>query len=274
MQTKRSAAKIALTVVALFFTLLALFPLVWVIIAGFKEKTEVLSTPFRFLPRQWLAANYLDILKDAAFQEAMLTTFGGALLFAVLSLAVNSAAAYVFARLEFRFKPLMWLYVITTMFIPGMAILLTSFIVVNELAMLDTFAVLVLPGIASAGSMFFIRQFYLNIPLALEEAALIDGAGRLRIFTSIFVPMSFPVFVIVGIGAYLGYWNSFVWPTMTITNPHLFQIMQYLATFRSERSTELGMLMAGSALSALPTIVLFLIFQKYIISGVKISGLK
>ena len=151
MQTKRSAAKIALTVVALFFTLLALFPLVWVIIAGFKEKTEVLSTPFRFLPRQWLAANYLDILKDAAFQEAMLTTFGGALLFAVLSLAVNSAAAYVFARLEFRFKPLMWLYVITTMFIPGMAILLTSFIVVNELAMLDTFAVLVLPGIASAG---------------------------------------------------------------------------------------------------------------------------
>ena len=202
---------------ALFFTLLALFPLVWVIIAGFKEKTEVLSTPFRFLPREWLAANYLDILKDTPFRRAMLTTFGGALLFAVLSLAVNSAAAYVFARLEFRFKTFMWLYVITTMLIPGMAILLTSFIVVNKLAMLDTFAVLVLPGIASAGSMFFIRQFYLNIPLALEEAALIDGAGRLRIFTSIFVPMSFPVFVIVGIGAYLGYWNSFVWPTMTIT---------------------------------------------------------
>jgi multiple sugar transport system permease protein len=142
------------------------------------------------------------------------------------------------------------------------------------MGMLDTLGVLVLPGVASAGHMFFIRQFYLNIPQALEEAALIDGAGRIKIFTSIFIPMSFPVFVIVGIGSYLGYWNSFVWPTMTITNIDLFQIMQYLYTFRSERATEMGMLMAGSALSALPTIILFLIFQKYIISGIKISGLK
>lgn len=161
-----------------------------------------------------------------------------------------------------------------TMFIPGMAILVTSFIVVTKLQMLDTLAVLVLPGVASAGHMFFIRQFYLNIPLALEEAALIDGAGRFKIFSHIFLPMSYPVFVIVGIGSYLGYWNSFVWPTMTITNVNLFQIMQYLATFRSERGTEMGMLMAGSSLAAVPTIVLFLIFQKYIIRGIKISGLK
>ncbi|WP_308635247.1 carbohydrate ABC transporter permease [Paenibacillus silvisoli] len=274
MQAKLTFQKSVLTAIAAVFTLLALFPLAWVMIAGFKEKTEVLSTPFRFFPKQWLVTNYMDILKDAAFQKAMLTTFGGAILFAVLSILVNASAAYVFARLEFRFKAIMWLYVIITMFIPGMAILLTSFIVVNKLHMLDTFAVLVLPGVASAGAMFFIRQFYLNIPLALEEAALIDGAGKIRIFTSVFLPMSYPVFVIIGIGSYLGYWNSFVWPTMTITNPDLYQIMQYLATFRSERSTEMGMLMAGSTLSALPTIVLFLIFQKYIISGIKISGLK
>jgi len=254
--------------------LVALFPLLWVVIAGFKGKTEVLATPFRFFPRKWLVENYTDILGDPIFRKAMLVTFGGAILFAALSLLVNAGAAYVFARLDFRFKRILWVYVIMTMFIPSMSILLTSFIVVNRMGMLDTLAVLVLPGVASAGSMFFIRQFYLNIPLALEEAALIDGAGRFRIFTSVFVPMSFPVFVIVGIGAYLGYWNSFVWPTMTITNPNLFQIMQYLYNFRSERSTEMGMLMAGSALAAAPTLVLFLIFQRYIISGIKISGLK
>jgi len=254
--------------------LVALFPLLWVVIAGFKGKTEVLATPFRFFPRKWLVENYTDILGDPIFIKAMLVTFGGSILFAALSLLVNASAAYVFARLDFRFKRILWVYVIMTMFIPSMSILLTSFIVVNRMGMLDTLAVLVLPGVASAGSMFFIRQFYLNIPLALEEAALIDGAGRFRIFTSVFVPMSFPVFVIVGIGAYLGYWNSFVWPTMTITNPNLFQIMQYLYNFRSERSTEMGMLMAGSALAAAPTLVLFLIFQRYIISGIKISGLK
>ncbi|WP_372635410.1 carbohydrate ABC transporter permease [Cohnella sp.] len=274
MQTPNRIHKTLLALIAGAVTLLALFPLLWVVIAGFKEKTEVLSTPFRFFPKQWLVANYTDILADAAFLKSMGVTFGGAVLFAALSLFVNAAAAYAFARLEFRFKGLLWVYVIMTMFIPGMAILLTSFIVVDKMGMLDTFAVLVLPGVASAGHMFFIRQFYLNIPLALEEAALIDGAGRLRIFTSVFVPMSFPVFVIVGIGSYLAYWNSFIWPTMTITNPDLYQIMQYLYNFRSERVTELGMLMAGSALTSLPTIALFLIFQKYIISGIKISGLK
>ncbi|MBX4147914.1 carbohydrate ABC transporter permease [Paenibacillus lautus] len=274
MKTFNGVQKTLMTLLTGLVTIMALFPLLWVIIAGFKDKAEVLATPFRFFPKKWMVQNYTDILGDSAFIQSMLVTFGGAVLFAALSLAVNATAAYVFARLEFRFKTFLWVYVIITMFIPGMAILLTSFIVVNEMGMLDTLAVLVLPGIASAGHMFFIRQFYLNIPMALEEAALIDGAGRTKIFTHIFIPMSFPVFVIVGIGSYLAYWNSFVWPTMTITNPELFQIMQYLYTFRSERATEMGMLMAGSALSCLPTIVLFLFFQKHIISGIKISGLK
>ncbi|CAM3825235.1 carbohydrate ABC transporter permease [Cohnella lubricantis] len=274
MQKRGSIQSGLLTIVGGLVAFVALFPLIWVVIAGFKGKTEVLATPFRFFPKQWLTENYAEILGDPLFSRAMLVTFGGAVLFAVLTLLINSSAAYVFARLEFRFKKILWVYVIMTMFVPAMSILLTSFIVVNKLGMLDTLAVLVLPGIASAGQMFFIRQFYLNIPLALEEAALIDGAGRFRIFTSIFIPMSFPVFVIVGIGAYLGYWNSFVWPTMTITNPDLTQIMQYLYNFRSERGSEMGLLMAGTGLAAAPTLILFLIFQRYIIKGIKISGLK
>lgn len=274
MNVKERIASGCMRIVGLLVALVALFPLLWMAIAGFKEKNEVLSTPFRFFPEKWMFSNYASILSDEMFIRSMLITFFGAVLFALLSLIINSMAAYVFARLEFKFKRIMWVFVIMTMFIPGMAILLTSFIVVTKMNMLDTLAVLVLPGIASAGHMFFIRQFYLNIPVSLEEAALIDGANRFVIFLRIFLPMSYPVFVIVGIGSYLGFWNSFVWPTMTITNVDLFQIMQFLNTFRSERSTEMGLLMAGSTLAAIPTIVLFLIFQKYIIKGIKISGLK
>jgi multiple sugar transport system permease protein len=227
------------------------------------------------MPRQWLVQNYSNILSDPTFQKALFTTFLGAIAFMVLSLAVNSFAAYVFARLEFRFKRFWWVFVMTTYFIPGFAITITSFVIVNKLGMLDTMAVLILPGVASSFSMFFIRQFYLNVPMALEEAALIDGANRWRIYTRIFLPMSLPPFVIVGIGAYLGYWNAFVWPTMTITNPDLFQIMQYVNNFRSYRASDgMGMLMAGSTLAALPTIILFLIFQKYIVANLKMSGLK
>lgn len=256
------------------FVLAALFPLVWMVIAGFKSKTEVVRTPFQFFPEVWMWENYGRIASDPAFLRTIGVTFGGALLFAALSLTVNSLGAYVFARLEFTGKKIMWAVVITTMFVPGMAILLTSFIVVTKLYMLDTLAVLVIPGAASAAHVFFLRQFYLSIPAALEEAALIDGAGRLGIYRHIFLPMSRPVFVVVGMTSFLAFWNAYVWPIMTITNPDLFQVQQYLAAFRSERSSELGLLMAGSTLAAIPVIGLFLVFQRYIISGIKISGLK
>ena len=122
--------------------------------------------------------------------------------------------------------------------------------------------------------MFFMRQFYLSVPMALEEAAMIDGAGRFRIYTQIFLPMSQPAFVVVGVISFMAYWNSYVWPIMTITSPQLFQIQQYLANFRSERAPERGLLMAGSFLAALPVIVLVMIFQRRIIGNIKIAGLK
>jgi multiple sugar transport system permease protein len=274
-KSKLTWEKVVLTIISLLVTALAIFPLIWVAIAGFKSAEEVLATPFKFLPRQWLVQNYADILSDPTFQKALFTTFLGAIAFMILSLAVNSFAAYVFARLEFRFKRFWWVFVMTTYFIPGFAITITSFVVVNKLGMLDTMAVLILPGVASSFSMFFIRQFYLNVPMALEEAALIDGANRWRIYTRIFLPMSLPPFVIIGIGSYLGYWNAFVWPTMTISNRDLFLFMQYVYNFRSYRASDgMGMLMAGSTLAALPTIILFLVFQKYIVANLKMSGLK
>lgn len=256
------------------FVITALFPLAWMLIAGFKTKTEVLKTPFQFFPEVWKWENYVQILADPTFLRTMAWTFLGAVLFTLLSLAVNSLAAYAFARLDFRFKRTLWVILITTLFIPGMTILLTSFIVVTNLQMLDSLAVLVIPGAASAAMVFFIRQFYLSIPSSLEEAAMLDGCNRFTIFTRLFLPLSKPPFVVMGITAFLAYWNSYVWPIMTITTPEQFVVQQYLATFRSERSTELGLLMAGSVLAAAPVIILFLIFQRQIIGNIKMAGLK
>lgn len=260
--------------VGCLFVAAALFPLAWMVIAGFKAKTEVISTPFQFFPEVWKWENYVQILSDPTFLRTVSWTLLGAVLFTLLSLTVNSLAAYAFARLEFRFKRTLWVLVITTMFIPGMTILLTSFIVVTKLHMLDTLAVLVIPGAASAGSVFFIRQFYLNIPSSLEEAAMIDGCGRFQIFLRLFLPLSKPPFVVMGITAFLAYWNSYVWPILTITTPDKYVLQQYLATFRSERTSELGLLMAGSTLAAAPVVILFLIFQRQIIGNIKMAGLK
>lgn len=256
--------------------LTALFPLAWMAISGFKSRSEVVSSPFQFFPDVWMAENYVEILRDPQFTRALIVTFIGASLFTALSLTANSMAAYAFARLDFSFKRSLWVLTLLTMFIPAMAILLTSYIVVTRLGMLNTMAVLVVPGATSALHIFFIRQFYLGIPNSLEEAALVDGASRWQIFTRVFLPMSKPVFVVVGITAFLAFWNAYVWPIMTITEPDsgLTQIQQYLAIFRSERRIEYGLLLAGSTLAATPVIVLFLFFQRYIISGIRISGIK
>jgi multiple sugar transport system permease protein len=254
--------------------LLALFPLSWLVISGFKAKTEVVRTPFQFFPEVWRVENYTQIAQDPEFLRTLGITFLGASLITILSLTVNSMAAYAFARLDFHFKRTLWVLVIMTMFIPHMAILLTSFLVVTRLRMLDTLAVLILPPAAAAIHIFFMRQFYLTIPTSIEDAALIDGCGRWKIFRFVFLPLSKPVFVVVGVTTFLAYWNSYVWPIMTITSRELYQVQQYLAAFRAERGSELGLLMAGSALAALPVVILFLIFQRYIVEGIKLSGIK
>lgn len=251
-----------------------LFPLAWMAIAGFKSRTEVLRTPLQFFPETWHVDNYAQIAQDPVFLRALTLTFVGAAAFTVLSLAVNSLAGYAFARLDFSLKRFFWAFCILPLFIPSFAILITSFVVVAKLGMLDSLAVLIIPGAASAFQMFFLRQFYLSVPTALEEAAMIDGASRWQIFTRIFLPMSRVPFVVVGFISFVAYWNSYVWPVLTIQNPDLFQIQQYLATFRSERGNEWGLLMAGSFLSTLPLMALVLIFQRHIVNGLRISGLR
>ncbi|MEQ2527205.1 carbohydrate ABC transporter permease [Robertmurraya yapensis] len=270
----KKTKKTLLTIAGLLVALISIFPLFWMALAGFKPKTEVLGYPFKFFPTVWDFSNYNELLHSTEFIRSMGVTFVGAIIFTVLVIFVNSMAAYSFARLNFPYKNTLFIYVIMTMFIPSMAILIPSYIVVAKLKMLNTLTVLILPGVASAVNMFLMRQFYLGIPKELEEAAVIDGATKFGIYRHIFLPLSVPVFVLVGIGSFLGFWNSLIWPIMTISDERLYQIMQTLAYFRSAQATEWAMIMAGSTMAAIPTIILFAVFQKYLIEGIKLSGIK
>ncbi|MBE0600506.1 MAG: carbohydrate ABC transporter permease, partial [Firmicutes bacterium] len=176
---------------ALTVTAFSLFPLLWTILSAFKPAKEVLkANPLRFLPSTWDFTNLDKLFEDTSypFLSAMKSSAFVAVTAAFLSVSINSMAAYAYARLEFKFKKLFWRTTIFTMYIPGITILVTSFVVVNSLGMLNSYAVLILPGLAGAYAIFFFRQFFLNMPMATEEAALIDGASRFRIFVSIFIP--------------------------------------------------------------------------------------
>ena len=255
---------------------MAIFPLVWMALASFKDRTEVFAVPLRILPETWNLENFQSIFEDQSqnFLGSMLSTLAVSVTAVALSLLVNTMAGYVFARTEFYGKRFLWAYCVVTMFIPGLTIMLTSFLVVNALGMLNTFAVLVLPGLASGYNIFFFRQFYLNMPIALEDAARIDGAGRFKIYRSIFIPMSKAPLVVLGAGVFMGYWNSFLWPSLTVNRPELMQIMQIIRSMSSVYSTNYGAVMAATSIAILPPLILFFIFQKYIVQGVVLSGIK
>ena len=252
------------------------FPLVWMFFASFKTKVEVLATPLKVFPDNWIYDNFQKIIYDPQnpIFHAILMTFLVAGLAVVFSLAVNMMAAYVFARLDFYGKRILWAYSVITMYIPGITILITSFLVVRSLNMLDTFLVILVPGLAGGYSIFFFRQFFLNVPNELEDAARIDGCGRFRIFCTVFVPLSVTPMVVLGAGIFIAYWNSFLWPSITITNKQLQQIMPLIRSFQTEYGTEYGRIMAAGCIAVLPPIILFSFFQKYIIKGFILSGLK
>ncbi len=274
---KRQVGKTIFTLIAILVTLVSVFPLLWMFVSSFKEGKEVLrANPLRFFPSTWITENYVKLAEDRTypFWQAMRSTAFVAVTAALLSISINSMAAYAYARIDFTFKKLLWRLTILSMYIPGLTILVTSFVVVNNLGMLDSYWVLIFPGLANAYSIFFFRQFFLNMPMAVEEAALIDGASRLRIFLSIFIPNAKSPYVIMGTGAFLGYWNSFLWPAMTVTNQRYVQVMQVIRSYNNVYANNYGVVLAGSLLAALPPVILFLIFQRYIVKGLMISGIK
>lgn len=262
--------------VALAVAAVSLFPLLWMFLASFKNKQEVLATPLRMLPKEWISTNYEAVListKNPLF-HAMLMTFIVAVLGVVFSLLVNMMAAYAFARMEFFGKRFLWVYCLITMYVPGLTILITSYLVVHSLNMINTIWVLLVPGIAGGYNIFFFRQFFLNIPASLEDAARIDGCGRFRIFWSVFLPLSVTPMVVQGAGIFIGYWNSFMWPSITVTDKTIQQVMPIIRAFQTDYGTEYGRIMAATCLAVIPPIALFAIFQKHIVKGFVLSGLK
>jgi multiple sugar transport system permease protein len=275
---------IPVTTISVLIALVALFPLLWMAFSGFKSSADVLSVPFHFFPKTYHPENYGNLLsgtvdatifpQGASFVRSAFLTLFVASLSVVLSILVNSMAGYVFARLRFPLKRLLWVIYLTPWFIPAISVLVTQFLVVSRLKMINSLPVLILPGIAFSYSIFFYRQFYLGIPQSLEEAAKIDGASFAKVYTRIFLPNSATPFVVMGLSVFLGYWSSYLWPILTVSNPALFQINQLVSYFRSSYDRQMHYVMAASTLTALPTIVLFLVFQRVIVQGIKISGIK
>ena len=275
--------KIGLYIV-IFFVLFCLFvPFFFMLIYMFKDRQEIFSLDFHIFPQVWTVDNFsrLFYLQYTTIGVNFFQSFAMTLLVAFLgmfcSLFVNSLAGYAFARLNFPLKKLLWVIVITTMFIPNITILLTSLSVVASLGMMNTIWVLVIPGVASAYNMFFFRQFYLGFPKDYDEAARVDGCNSFQIFFKIYLPNSVTPMVIMGAGSFIGYFNSYLWPTLTIDNEHTqyMQIMSLINSLYNDRTTlGYGAVLAASFIAIIPAVVVFFIVQRFIRDGIALTGVK
>ena len=271
---------IAVLVIALF-----LFPLIWSLPYSLKDGREVFKMSevggsISWFPEKPCWDNFQEVFKvdvnGGRFLNALLSTFVVASCNCFFSILINMLAAYGFARFNFKFKNVIFTYLLFFMFVPGIAIQLTSIKVVSELNMINTIFVLFVPGMANSYSIFFFRQYFLNIPDSVEEAAMLDGASRLKILISIFVPLSVTPMIIIGVGAFLGSWNSYIWPTLVITENEgtLTQVSQILYMLKSVNSHDYGVVIASCIIAMIPPLILFFIFQKKLVEGIASSGLK
>ncbi len=275
---KKSVKKMIATAIAVAVLALILFPLLWMLPAAFKGKTDIWAIPAKWLPTKWYFGNLVEIFtanRQYNFVYSLAVTFAVAALATFFGLLVNTLAAFAFARIDFPYKKLLWVLYLFPMFVPGITILLTSLKVVNDLNMTDTIFVLFVPGIASAYQTFFFRQFFLGIPLSLEEAAELDGGNKFQIFFRIFLPMSKSPLVIQGVGIFLAHWNSYMWPSLTVTgNQNLQQVMQIVRLLSIQNGGEYGITIAACLICMIPPLIIFAILQKRIVEGVTLSGMK
>ena len=268
-------------VILVLFSLFA--PLFFMVISMFKGRQEIFSLDFHIFPQVWTIDNFsrLFYLQYTTVGVNFLQSFGMTLLVAFLGMAfslfVNSIAGYAFARLNFPLKKTLFVIIISTMFIPNITILLTSISVVSSLNMMNTIWVLVIPGVANAYNIFFFRQFYLGFPKDYDEAARVDGCNSIQIFFKIYLPNSITPMVIMGAGTFIGYFNSYLWPTLTIDTEHkgLTQIMTLINSLYGDSSTlGYGAVLAASFIAILPAVVVFFIVQRFIRDGIALTGVK
>jgi len=261
--------------VLVLVSLIIVLPLVWVLITSFKTDGDVITNPYGIIPDPFSTEAYKTLSSgQQPIFRWLLNSFLAASLQTILILATASAAAYALARLEFRGKKLIFGLIISTLLVPPVIFLIPNYLIVQNLGWLDTIWAISIPGAASAFGVFFLRQFFVGLPMEIEEAARIDGAGDLRIFLQIILPLSKPALSTLAVLSFLSNWNDFLWPIYVLLSPENLTLQPGLSQLQGAYSTHFSIVMAGAVIASVPVLILFAIAQRQIVESVASSGVK
>lgn len=293
----RSSSVVAL-IVMIFGAIIMVYPYAYMVGSSLKTRKEFATDKRSLVPPRYqlsehakhrrgepsalewkgadwpLLKNYRDALVYGHVDVFLLNSLLYAVVLTTVQLSINVLAAYAFARMNFRGKNFLFYILLATMMLPPAVLLIPRFIIIREMGLVDSFLGVVLPGFAGAFGVFLLRQFFLNIPSTLEDAARLDGCGTFGVLRHVILPLSKPVLITLGLFTFIAAWNSFIWPLVVLSDQAYYPLTVGLSLFREESGADWPRIFAASVMGSLPLIALFLVAQRYIIGGISLSGLK
>ncbi len=254
--------------------LLALAPLLWMVSASIMPTGEAAMFPPRFLPSKVTFAHYVDLFTRIDLARHFVNSFIITVTATVGSVAINALAGYAFAKMSFPGRDGLFRSLTMALVVPAQVGMLPLFLLLREMGFVNTYVGVVVPYLASVFGIFLIRQYALSIPDELLQAARVDGAGEVHIFRSIVLPVIRPILVTMAAFTFLSAWNDFMWPLIILSDQGLYTLPVALASLSGEHVQDVELMMAGSVLTILPAVLVFLVFQRAYVRGIMAGGIK
>lgn len=272
---KIKVGKFILYVVLSFGAIVMVLPFIWTVLSSLKNMGQTFAYPVKIFPDPVVWENYPESLSALPFGRAYWNSFYIAAIVVIFQLLTATMAGYSFAKLKFRGHGVIFVLFLATMMVPSQVTMIPLFLIMKKIGLLGSHMSLILPAaLFNAFGVFLMRQFIAGLPDELEEAAIIDGASVPQIFFRIIIPLVKPSMAAFGIFVFLGQWNSFMYPLIFLNKTETFTVPLLLNFFKGTYATDYPLLMAGTVISVVPVLIVYLFFQKQIIQGIAITGMK
>jgi len=276
MRTERWTVWLAWSLLAVG-ALAFLAPVGWMVSTSFKEESKVATARPVWIPDPPVLDNYRSLgekIEEAPFGRWLLNSALVSTSVVVLVLLICALTAYPLARMRFPGRDALFFLILATMMLPSQATLIPNFLTVQALGWFDTYAALIIPGLAGPFGVFLLRQFMMTIPRELEEAAIVDGCGPWRTWAQLILPLSKPALATLAVLTFLGAWNDFMWPLVVTNSLEMRTVPIGIMIFQGRYTTQYGLLMASALVASAPVILAFLLLQRFVIRGIVLTGLK
>jgi multiple sugar transport system permease protein len=249
-------------------------PFLWMVLTSFKERGEILGIPPTFFPKVWTFSNYFDAASRLDIVRVYWNTTYVSVIKTFIQIYFSALLGFIFGKYNFKYKEIIFYFILATMILPFEIYMIPLYRMMAAAKLGDSHLALIIPMMFSAYSTFLMRQFMFTIPNDLLDAARMDGAGEWFIFHRLILPLCKPILATLVTFYFMWNWNDFLWPLIVITSESKAMLPVALSGFVAEHGTDYGLVMAGATMATIPVLAVFLIFQRYVVQGISLTGLK